>query len=101
MFHINKDSSFYDPICNIIAGVAGFGASVIVGALCNNVISTSSSSNSIMKTAKSLGKVGLESLAIYEVTAQFRDDLDDAVDMFNDAVNEWERYRSYKCSDTN
>ena len=83
MIVIDTNSKYYQPCSQIAASVIGFGASLIVRTFCNNVIDSRSSTGS-KRTIMKAGVVGLETVALYDVSSMMKEQIDTMVDAYND-----------------
>ena len=95
MIKINKDTDLYNAIANVIATVIGLAGASIISGFCNSMISVSEC-GPVKKSFMNLGKMGLETVTTFEVSAAMRDDIDDIVDFYNDMVGASEEYKRKK-----
>lgn len=95
MIKINKNNDIYDTIANAVATIFGFAAASLVGGFCDSMISVHDGS-SFAKAGMKLGKVGLETITVYSVATQMRDEIDEGVDFYNDMAGAIDEYQNKK-----
>lgn len=86
MFKIDTTSSTYDFVANIVSTVVGIGAGSIVGAFCDSVINFDD--RSIGEQNKmAIGKCGIKVVTTCTISNEFRKNLDDFANGWNEIVD--------------
>lgn len=83
MIVIDTKSELYQPCVQIAASIIGVGASLIVRAWCNNVMDSRYPTGST-RTLMKVGRFGLETLTMTDVSSIMKDQIDGWVEAYND-----------------
>lgn len=95
MRQINKDGKWYESVLTILAGIGGIAAGELVRVLTNAALDQFGIGGA-QRTFLDIGKYGLESAVVIETSQHLMEDLDMAVDGYNDMCNEVNKYKQFK-----
>ena len=83
MIVIDTNSKYYQPVSRGIACVIGFGANLIVNTLCNAIINSRYTTGP-KRTLMKCGAIGLETIAMYDVSTAMKNEIDEFVEKYNE-----------------
>ena len=86
MIKIDTTSNTYDFVANLASTIVGIGAGALVGTLCNNIMDSRDFSIS-ERNKMALGRIGFKTVAIATVSNEFRKNLDDVANGWNEIVD--------------
>lgn len=95
MIRINKDSEWYSIAADLLASLFGAGAVALTHGFCNGMINNSNAGG-FTKFGMKAGRLGLETITMYEVSTAMRKEIDELVDAFNDISGVVETYKENK-----